>query len=163
MELSDPHRYAFFPPSQIFGRKMVPLYYLEEAPIIPLSAVAGVLGVSFRTVLNVAKKNLEVLPVVDVVTGEDISDPVELESRQKVAGVGMEGLGIVIFSLEHDRIEDEDARQRLMTAKLWLAVQISNRLKRPGRRNQPRWDAGLNKRQARLMKKRFAQLQKVVK
>jgi hypothetical protein len=158
MELPNPHRYSFFPPSQIFGRKMVPVYYLEDAPLVPVTAIAGVLGVPPKAILNAAKKNLELAPLVDIATGELIKTPEELDHNHKSACAGMESICLLVFSLDPAQTADAEGRERLQVAKIWMAVQVANRLKKPGRRNQPRWDAGLNKLQSRMFKDRFAKL-----
>jgi hypothetical protein len=163
MELPNPHRYAFFPPSQIFGRKMVPMYYHEEAPMVPLASIAEIVGVPLKAVISLARKNLGLAPLVDMASEKPIASAADLDKCQHSACVGMEGISLLLFGIDPDLVTDPDARQRLQTAKLWMAVQVSNRLKKPGRRNQPRWDAGLNKHQAHLLKEHFAKLNLIKK
>jgi len=149
-----------FPPSQIFGRTLVPVYYWENEPTIPLEDIARATGIPFKMAFDVVSSNREILNIIDSSTCKPIGASASLSSLSKRLCLGIDGIGILIFSLDHNRIKDRDIKERIMIAKRWLIAQVSSRLKVMGKRNQPRWDAGLSKEQSRELKKYFVRQKK---
>lgn len=156
MKLPPPHRWAYFPPVQIFGRNLVPIYYAGNQPVIPVAEAARVLGLSAGDAFRLAAANREVIALVDGATGEAISPALSLPPERGRLCLGMDGICILIFRLNHQRLADPEARQRVLLARSWLLAQLANRLKLSGRKNQPRWDKGLSREQRAEFKKRFA-------
>ena len=148
-------RYAYFPPAQIFGKTLVPIYYSGTRPIIPLSFVAQAIGISNARALGAVRAHRAVLDIFDAATCEMVPSSSPLDPVNKRICLGMDGICALIFALDHNRVSDHAARERLIAAKRWLTAQVSNKLKIPGRKNQPRWDAGLTKEQSREIKKLF--------
>lgn len=158
MRLPDPHRYSYFPPAQIFGKKLVPVYYVDEEPAIPLPNIAEVIGITLEEALRLVEANREILMIVDCEKCVYVKGKGPLKDQVEKIGLEMNGVTILVFAVDLAQAKNKDARERLAAAKLWMTAQVSNRLKKPGRRNQPRWDAGLSKEQARQLKERFDRL-----
>ena len=152
------HRFTHFPPTSIFGKTLVPIYYCQALPIIPLVYVARAIGVPFNTAFAIVAKQREAFDTYDAATCAPVPPAASLQPLCKTLCLGMEGICTLLFALDHSRIKDPAVRERIITAKRWLACQVSNRIKFTGRRNQTRWDSGLSKEQADNMKKRFASM-----
>jgi hypothetical protein len=148
-------RYAYFPPSQIFGKTLVPVYYSGQRPIIPLSFVALAIGISPARAMTIVRAQRDVLDIFDAATCEMVPPASPLDPLKHRLCLGMEGICALIFALDHNRVGDRDARERLIAAKRWFSALVSNKIKVSGRKSQPRWDAGLTKEQSREMKKLF--------
>lgn len=158
MMIPPPPRWMYFPPVQIFGRILVQVYYTTAGSSIPLSEAARALHLPARTARRVLESNRAVIPLTDVRTGEVIAPDQPLSSDPQVVGLTMAGISLLILALEPDRLPDPQDRERIILAKQWLLAQVSNRIKSPGRKNQPRWDHGLTVEQAASFKKEFSKL-----
>jgi hypothetical protein len=148
----------FFPPTQIFGKNLVAVYYINEEAAIPLADVTRSLGAEFKAAFDIVKANRETIKIFDAATGKSVPLKKPLGPLQKRICLGMDGIFLLIIAIDHSRIRDPETKERIVVAKQWLIAQVSNRLKLYGRKNQPRWDAGLTKEQAKAFKKQFAKL-----
>lgn len=150
-----PDRWSYFPPTQIFGRNIVPLYQTPAGPAIPLDEAARAIGITVPHALKLIARQRDLIAIH--VAGQPDPLPVEssLRSCRDNLCLGMDGIALIIIGADPAQVTDEVSRQRLLLAKKWLLLQLGNRLKTPGRKNQPRWDSGLNKEQVRELKKLF--------
>lgn len=159
MKLPDPTRFAYFPPTSIFGKNLIPIYYDDEfGSTVPVKNVAEALGVSAAKLMKIVISNGDAINMLDASTGKAISPGQKLANLQDRLCIGMDGISLVIMNIDHSQIKDPLTRERISVAKKWLAAQISNRVKSPGQKHQPRWDSGLDKNQAKLLKARIARL-----
>ena len=158
MKLPPPHRFTYFPGSVIFGRTIVPVYYTDHGPTVPLTDVARAIGLSPRTAFRLVERNQDVINLMDATTCKQIHPRSSLSPLKKRLCLGMDGICVLILNIDHKRIKDPLIRERIIIAKLWLTTQVSNRIKVAGQKHQPRWDAGLNKKQAQELKKTLSRL-----
>ncbi len=159
MELPRPQRYAYFPPTVIFGRQLVPVYLSRCGPCVPLNYVSSVLGITPSFALKRVLENREVIEAVDPFTLKVIPPGQDPGFNHKYLCIPMQGISILIMSINHNDLADPLCRERIILAKKWLLAQITNRVKVPGRKHQARWDSGLSKEQSRDLKKQFARLE----
>jgi len=156
-----PKRYAYFPPTVIFGHNLIQVYAGESGPSVTLTDLAGVLGVSLATVLAIIRKNRGVIELTGASDGKRIPPESGLPSPASRLCLSMDGVSLVILNIDHEKISDPLCRERIKVAKKWLVCQISNRIKEPGRKHQHRWDSGLSQEQARELKRHIARLDKM--
>lgn len=147
-----------FPPTQIFGKVLVPVYYCNRGPTVPLPDVARAMGIPPQTAFNIINRNREVFHIFDLATFEPIAEAEPLGPIKDRLCLGMEGICVLVFNVDFSRIRDARTRARITVAKRWMASQVANRLKPSARKNQPRWDTGLTKEQVLDLKARFANL-----
>ncbi|HUT52840.1 MAG TPA: hypothetical protein VM658_05565 [bacterium] len=151
-------RFAYFPASQIFGKTIVPIYYSGARPTIPLLHIAGAIGISFKKAFTIVRGHRDVLDIFDAATCDLVPSASPLEPIKTRLCLGMDAICVLIFALDHNRVKDDAGRKRLIAAKRWFCCQVSNKIKISGRKNQPRWDAGLTTDQSRELKKLFARV-----
>lgn len=157
-DLPPAHRFTYFPPTQIFGKTLVPIYYSGARPTIPIVHVAKAMGVPFKTAFSVIMSQRDSFDIHDAATGELVHPSAPLERLRHTLCLGMDGICALIFALDLNRVKDRLTRARLVAAKRWLSCQVSNRIKISGRKNQTRWDAGLTKEQAEKLKEHFTRI-----
>lgn len=152
---TKPDRWAYFPPVQIFGRNIVPIYQTEDGPAVPLEETVRATGIPANTIIRILSGHRELVSLCR--PGETVAIPPEapLSRFGTQLCLGMDAIALVILSVDPARLEDPVTRRRIIVAKKWLLLQLANRLKTPGRKNQPRWDSGLNKKQMHDLKKLF--------
>ena len=150
-----PDRWSYFPPVQIFGRNIVPLYNTPAGPAIPLDEIARAIGVPPPHALKVISRQRDMVELHLIGASEPLPADCSLSSCRDSLCLGMDGIALIILGADPDQVLDQSSRQRLLLAKKWLLLQLGNRLKTPGRKNQPRWDSGLDKNQVRKLKKLF--------
>lgn len=150
-----PDRWSYFPPVQIFGRNIVPLYHTPAGPAVPLDEVARAIGVPVPHALKLISRQRYLVELHLAGAPGPLPADCSLSSNRDGLCLGMDGIALIILGADPGVVTDDVSRQRLLLAKKWLLLQLGNRLKTPGRKNQPRWDSGLNKRQVRELKKLF--------
>ena len=150
-----PDRWSYFPPVQIFGRNIVPLYNTAAGPAVPLDEAARTIGIPVPHALKLISRQRELLNLHVPGAAQPLPADCSLAPYRNRLCLGMDGIALIILGADPAQVSDPVGRQRLLLAKKWLLLQLANRLKTPGRKNQPRWDAGLNKKQVQELKKLF--------
>lgn len=158
MKLPKPDRFAYFPAALIFGRNLVPVYLADHGPAIPLTDIADSIGITMQTAFRLVEKNREAIILIDAESREQIFPESDLVPLKKRICLAMDGICLLLLSIDHHRLKDAVTRERIIIAKFWLSTQLSNRIKIPGEKSQHRWDASLNKKQAKQVKELIAQL-----
>lgn len=155
MNTTRPDRWSYFPPVQIFGRNIVPVYQTPAGPSVPLEEAARAIGLTPPHALKIISRQRSLFDLHVPGREEPLPDDCSLSSYRDSLCLGMEAIALMILSADPTTVSDASSRARLLLAKKWLLMQVANRLKAPGRKNQPRWDTGLNKKQVRELKKLF--------
>jgi hypothetical protein len=150
-----PDRWSYFPPVQIFGRNIVPLFQTSAGPAVPLDEVARAISVPVPHVLKLISRQRGLIELHVAGNPDPLPADRSLRSCRDSLCLGMDGIALIILGADPGLVTDAVSRQRLLLAKKWLLLQLGNRLKTPGRKNQPRWDSGLNRKQVRELKKLF--------
>ncbi len=163
MTLPRPHRYTYFPPAKIFGRNLVPVYYSEYGPVVPLFDVIGIIGISTAKAMKIIDKNRDAMVLIDAHSCKPISESKKITANQENVCIGQEGVSLLLLQIDHTQIKDPLVKEKIRLSKIWLCAQVENRIKTAGQKNQTRWDSGLSKRQVKNLKTGFAKLAELEK
>jgi hypothetical protein len=158
MNLPRPHRYTYFPPVKIFGRNLVPVYYSEYGPVVPLTDVIGIIGITPAKAMSIIDKNRDAIVLINAHDCKPISESKKVTATQENVCVSQEGISLLLMQIDHTQIKNPLVRERIRLSKIWLSAQVENRIKTAGQKNQTRWDSGLSKRQVKNLKEGFAKL-----
>ena len=161
METPPPDRLTYFPPPAIFGRRIVPVYVAPFGPSIPVQDVAASLGIKPAQAAKIVSRNLNAISAFDAASKEIVSEKSQISASNKNICIGMDGVALLTMNVDPEQLDDDLMKERIAVAKQWIMAQIANRIKIPGQKHQPRWDAGLTKDQSKELKKKIDRLSKL--